>query len=362
MPQMKLKGQGRHEEEGQGRQQRKPVGGLKGLHVEDPHQGGQDEGPGHQAGDVRIEHDEDAPLEFHLVRIHESAYGVQKAFVHGASSRIWASESMGSSVVMAGLADGSVEAVVVGLRAGGEVRLEHLDLVGSQVDMDRIVGILEVPEPAASGRAHLGTGGGEALGDAVVAEIALVHGVGAGIDEAAPVGAGLDAVAAAHAVGLVHQHRPIRRDEGRAHRTDLGAGRIRALVAHLRHEEVLGAVLGAVLLGKPVVAAVRRVHVRRLAPRHDVVALHPGAKIEGLQGYVVLLLAGAHAAAAADALLDVDHHAPPVIHRFVVGGGLGLPSHDVLEGGGGSGREEEVLSSADEEISTRQVHFEASLT
>ena len=49
----------------------------------------------------------------------------------------------------------------------------------------------------------------------------------------------------------------------------------------------------------------------------DVVALDPGA--EEAVGHVVLGLAGAHAVAAADALGDVDEHAPPVVGHLVVG-------------------------------------------
>ena len=86
------------------------------------------------------------------------------------------------------------------------------------------------------------------------------------------------------------------------------------MVAELRHEEALGAVAGRVLLGEAVVAAVRRVHlgVLDVAVRH-VVALDPGAEVERLARDVVLLLAGPHAVAAADALLDVDGHRPPVV-------------------------------------------------
>ena len=81
-----------------------------------------------------------------------------------------------------------------------------------------------------------------------------------------------------------------------------------------------------VLLGEAVVAAVRASPPRgaRCRPSGDVVALHPGAEVEGLAGDVVLRLAGAHAVAAADALLDVDDHPPPVVGHLVVRGRLGL--------------------------------------
>ena len=66
-------------------------------------------------------------------------------------------------------------------------------------------------------------------------------------------------------------------------------------------------------------------------PVRDVVAFHPGAE-ESVR-HVVLGLAGAHAVAAADALGDVDQHAPPMLGHLVVGRGFrgsgqhGLPRH-----------------------------------
>ena len=52
----------------------------------------------------------------------------------------------------------------------------------------------------------------------------------------------------------------------------------------------------------------------------NVVAFHPGAEVS--VRHIVLGLAGPDAVAAADALGDVDQHAPPVLGHFVVGGGL----------------------------------------
>ena len=106
-------------------------------------------------------------------------------------------------------------------------------------------GFLQIAEGARPGRAGLAAGGGQPLGDPVIAEGALVHRVRARVDEAAAVGAGLHAVAAAQAVGLVHQDDAVRALEGRAHRADLDAGRVGAVVAELRDEEVLGAVARA---------------------------------------------------------------------------------------------------------------------
>ena len=46
--------------------------GLTASHAEDAFQRGQNEGAGDQSRDEGIEHDEDAPLELDLVRIHEA--------------------------------------------------------------------------------------------------------------------------------------------------------------------------------------------------------------------------------------------------------------------------------------------------
>ena len=50
-------------------------------------------------------------------------------------------------------------------------------------------------------------------------------------------------------------------------------------------------------------------------PSGDLVALHPGAEVAF--GHLVFIGAGAHAVAAADALIDIDDHAPPVLADVV---------------------------------------------
>jgi hypothetical protein len=100
------------------------------------------------------------------------------------------------------------------------------------------------------------------------------------------------------------------------------------VVAHLRHEERLAASSAVGIgLGEPVDAAVRRIdlaviHVERI----DVIALDPGAEEYGLVDDVVLELARADAVAAADALLDVDHHRPPVVRGLVAVAFSGVPA------------------------------------
>jgi hypothetical protein len=60
-------------------------------------------------------------------------------------------------------------------------------------------------------------------GDAMIAKTALLSGVRDGIHEPAAIGASLYAEATANAIVRIHQHGPIRRIEGRPHRTDLRA-------------------------------------------------------------------------------------------------------------------------------------------
>ena len=91
-------------------------------------------------------------------------------------------------------------------------------------------------------------------------------------------------------------------------------------------------------------------------PSLHLVALHPGAEIA--LGDVVLLGAGAHAVAAADALVDIDDHAPPVVGHLVgFAGGRG--AGDLLERGA-HGRQNEQLAAYLEQISPADIHDSSS--
>ena len=72
MAQVQLQRQRRHQQERERGEQRQAVGGLDRLDLEHPLQRGEDERARDQPGDERVEDDQDAPLELHLVRIHES--------------------------------------------------------------------------------------------------------------------------------------------------------------------------------------------------------------------------------------------------------------------------------------------------
>ena len=72
MPQVHLQRQRRDQQKRERGQQRQPVGRLHLLHVEDARERGENERAGDQPGQVWIENDEHAPLQFHFVRIHEA--------------------------------------------------------------------------------------------------------------------------------------------------------------------------------------------------------------------------------------------------------------------------------------------------
>ena len=71
-PRCKIQRQGRNQQEGQGRQQRQPVGGLDRLHAEDALQRRQNECARHQPRDIGVQNDQHAPIERDFVGIHVS--------------------------------------------------------------------------------------------------------------------------------------------------------------------------------------------------------------------------------------------------------------------------------------------------
>src|SRR5581483_8978254 len=216
--------------------------------------------------------------------------------------------------------------------------------MGAQEFMNGIVRVLQVRELPRARGAHLAARGGQSLGDAVIAERAFLRRVGLGIDEAASVGAGLHAVAAAQAVILVHQDDSIGTDECGAHRADLRARGIGAMVAELGNEKVLAALVLA--RRESLLPAIGRFDLGALDPVvGDVVALDPGPVVA--VGNIVFLRAGADAIAAADAFRDVNQHAPPVFGNFVVGGGFRSSSLNEFPGHGGGGEEYEEAAASD---------------
>ena len=98
-------------------------------------------------------------------------------------------------------------------------------------------GFFRSPKMRASLGQTLHTGRFKPAGDPVIAEGALLGGMGDRVEEPAAVRAGLDAKAAADAILGIDQHRAVGGLKGRADRADLGTRRVLALVAELGHEE-----------------------------------------------------------------------------------------------------------------------------
>ena len=222
MPQVKLQRQRRHQQERQRRQQRQPVSRLYRFHFEHAFERRQDERARHQSRDVGIEHDQHAPLQLDLVGVHV-AFNARYA--------------------SCSLSHRSVQILVEHLGA----RSPYAASTPARCGFSEIRGSDPWDSSGRRARAPRGTGfaagRGESLGDAVIAQRALVGRVRLGVEEAAAVGAGLDAVAAAEAIFLVHQHHAVGSDERRADRADLHARRVRAVVAELGDEEGLAAVV-----------------------------------------------------------------------------------------------------------------------
>src|ERR1035438_5221114 len=103
-------------------------------------------------------------------------------------------------IIVRSLTHRAVEVLVIDLGFGSHLPLQYLYFVLAQEFMHRILGIFEIHQLARAGGAILAAGGSQPLGNAVVAQSTLIHRVLFGMQIAAPVGAGLHAVAAAQAV------------------------------------------------------------------------------------------------------------------------------------------------------------------
>src|SRR5689334_8502071 len=103
--------------------------------------------------------------------------------------------------------------------------------------MHRVLGVLEIDQLPRARRAVLAAGSGKSLGDAVVAESALVHRLFLRMQVAAAIRAGLDTIPAPETVRFIHQDDAVRADECGADRADLHARGIHAMVAELGNEE-----------------------------------------------------------------------------------------------------------------------------
>lgn len=224
------------------------------------------------------------------------------------------------------------------------MRLQYLHGMGTQKFMNRIFRVFQICQLPGARRANLAAGGGQTLGDAVIAERAFLRRVRLRVDEPASVRAGLHTVTASEAIVLINENDSIRADEGGANGANLRARRIRTVITELGDKEVFAA--DVLIQRKSLLASIWRLHFRTLdRVVSDVVALDPGAEVAVRD--VVFLRAGPNATAAADALGNVDQHPPPVIGEFVIGGGFGRASLNVFPGNGGSRQEEQEAASGD---------------
>src|SRR5215475_9522756 len=151
----------------------------------------------------------------------------------------WSSTSLGymnPSTTCISLADRAVQAVVEHLRAGREMRLQHLHRVGLEKFVNGIVGIFQICQLPCPGRAVLTARRGQPFADAVITQRAFVSCVLCRVKEPATVGASLNAIAATEAVLVIDQHNSIRGVVCGSDRTDLRARRIHAVIAELWHE------------------------------------------------------------------------------------------------------------------------------
>src|SRR5450759_457862 len=180
--------------------------------------------------------------------------------------------------------------------------------------------VVAIAENARANWTNLDASRLQPLGNAVVTPGALVGDVLFLIEEARAVRASLHAILAADAVSMIDDDDAILGFVGRAGRTYLHAGRIRAVIAQLRHKEGLLDIGVLVPVGETIFALLgRRRDIHRvmlavdsrfvLALQGDV-ALDPGAEVIRVQRNVVFLLAGLDATQAADACFGIDVEPP----------------------------------------------------
>src|SRR5437660_4782221 len=210
--------------------------------------------------------------------------------------------------------------------------------------VNRILWILEICELARTGRTDLAAGGRQSLGDSVITQRAFLRRVGLGVDEAAAVRTCLHTVTAAEAVVLVDKNHAVGRDESCANGTNLCTGRVLAVVAQFRYEEVLA--VADLIRRESLLAAIRRFDFGPLdLPIGDVVPLDPGTEVAIRD--IVLFGARPHTTSGTDALGNVDQHAPPVLGEFVVGSGRGCASLNILPGDGSCRQQDEEAAASD---------------
>ncbi len=185
-----------------------------------------------------------------------------------------------------------------------------------------VVRVVEISELARAPHAGFHAGRQQTLIHALRAESALVGGLGDRIDEARVIRTGVDTGAAPPAQVVVDLDDAVLALPGRASRADLDARGPFAVVAQTRQKSALGIRIDAELdVGHPS-------------------AEHPG-------GNIVFELAGGGTGLAADALAQIDQHAPAFalesfLGQVAVFGGVGVNGTVVRELVIGAGRRERL--------------------
>ncbi len=220
-----------------------------------------------------------------------------------------------------------LEADVKDLGFGAVFFLQHPDPLSHDDLRDRVIGVLDIADQARTEGACVHAGGLHSLRDPVIAEVALLGCVIYRVEEPNTVGTAHDTVAAADTPRPVHQHHAVLGLVGCAHGAHLHAGRVVALVAKLGHEEclidvfifdVLELALAKVdfRVRKTVPRTLGCVGVDLAVLRHHI-ALDPGPRHVRVVGYLVFLLAGLDAEAAAHALIGVHQEYPADLCRVL---------------------------------------------
>jgi hypothetical protein len=151
----------------------------------------------------------------------------------------------------------------------------------------------------------------------MIAEIAFIGDPRDRMEITNPVGAGLYAVPAADTTFRVYQYDTVVGDECGAHRADLDARGVVALIAELRDEKTAQHVLFHEDISRFIESGADRFDGHALV-RFNHISLHPGTDVIRNAGDIVFRLAGLHASAAADAFVDVDPHAVVVFGGIIV--------------------------------------------
>jgi hypothetical protein len=110
--------------------------------------------------------------------------------------------------------------------------------------VDRVSGIFQIRELSRACRTYFTARRSQALADAVIAEGAFVGDMLGGMEIAAPVWTCLNAIPAADTVVLIHEDHAVRGVKCGAHRTDLCARGVGAVVAELRNKKRFSGAIG----------------------------------------------------------------------------------------------------------------------